>query len=159
MLRDCATVVAVGGCATMVTMGSCATMVAMGGYATVVAVDFRAPGDQHGPPFARSRSAPHAMTVPDIQRPGQAGTLHFTRAAQGDGRVGRLAGRWKEQFWIDALAYPSGTPGSIVLPLTEGPQKPGITSCSGDLVRAWHSRPSHSTHLPRGSGQFSDTVD
>src|SRR5256886_14182520 len=99
------------------------------------------------------------MTVTNFQRPGQAGTLDLAGPAQRYRCVGRLARRRKERLRVDGLAYPTGTPGYVVLPLVKGPEKSRILTCSGDFVRAWHSRPSHSTHLPRGSGLFNDAVE
>ena len=94
--------------------------------------------------------APDAVAVADLQRPGQAGALDVTGAAERDRGVGRLAGRRKEHLRIDALTHASGPPGQVLVALLQRPQQSRISSCGGDLVRAWHPRPGHAPTSPVG---------
>jgi hypothetical protein len=90
------------------------------------------------------------VTVPDVQRPGEARTLHLAGAAQCHGHVGRFAGRRKECFWIYALAYAAGTPRSVILSIPKSPKKSRVSFRGCDLLRAWQSCPCHTPTSPVG---------
>ena len=109
-----------------------------------------APRDEHRPAFPRRGRPPDPVAVADLQRPGQAGSLDVAGAAQRDRGVGRLARRREEDLRIDALTYAARTPGQILVALLERAQQTWIAASGRDLVRAWHPRPSHAPHLPRG---------
>src|SRR6185312_9121254 len=94
------------------------------------------------------------VTVPHLQRPREAGTLNVTRAAQRDRGVRRLTRSREEHLWIDTLTYTASTPRHVpVLAFLKGTQQTGITTRRRDLVRAWHSRPSHAPTSPVGSNR------
>ncbi|GAA5183499.1 hypothetical protein GCM10023322_22910 [Rugosimonospora acidiphila] len=95
------------------------------------------------------------MAVSNLQGPGQAGSLNVTGTTEGDRRVGRLAGSREKRLGIDTLTDTPGTPGIIVSPLVEGPKQSRVSPCGGNLVRAWHSRPSHLPTSPVGPDLFS----
>jgi len=57
------------------------------------------------------------VTVADLERPRQAGTLHIAGTAERNRGVGRLTGSREEQLGIDALTYASGPPGQVVVAL------------------------------------------
>src|SRR5690242_13850861 len=66
--------------------------------------DAFAPGHEHRAAFARSRGAPDAVTVADLQSPGQARSLHRARAAERDRTFGRFVWRREERLRIDRAA-------------------------------------------------------
>ena len=108
------------------------------------------PGDQHRPAFPWCRAAPDSVAVPDLERPGQARTLHGAGSAERYRALRRLVRSREERFRVDAAAGATRAPCFVGASFLDCCEQSWVASSDGNFVRTRHTSPCHQPTSPVG---------